>query len=236
MRIDQKRRDEDALGPFEVMTFDCYGTLIDWETGIRKAFHSAMSRTGASRDLESKAFELYEEEERRVEKEKPHLLYRDVLSKTCRNVARRIGWKLPEEKSSFLAEELPTWTPFSDTNPSLAKLSRNHTLGILSNVDNDLLAGTIKHFKSPFEITVTAENVRSYKPGSAHFEEARKIVGDRSWVHVAASQYHDIEPAVRLGIRAVWVNRKNAHPNRPYSKMGVSEVKDLAPLVDLLDS
>jgi 2-haloacid dehalogenase/putative hydrolase of the HAD superfamily len=224
------------LGPFEVITFDCYGTLIDWETGIRNAFHSALLQTGARQGLESKAFELYEEEERKVEKEKPHLLYRDVLSKASLNVARKIGWNLSEAESNFLKRELPTWIPFPDTNPSLTKLSRKHTLGILSNVDNDLLAGTIKHFTSPFEIRVTAENVKSYKPESAHFGEARRIVGDRSWVHVAASQYHDIEPAIELGITAIWVNRKDAHPNRDYSKLGVSQVRDLAQLVALLDS
>ncbi len=224
------------MGPFEVITFDCYGTLIDWETGIRNAFHSALLQTGARQDLESKAFELYEEEERRVEKEKPHLLYRDVLSKASLNVAKKIGWKLPEAQSNFLAKALPSWAPFPDTNPSLAEFSRNHSLGILSNVDNDLLAGTLKHLTSPFNIKVTAENVRSYKPAPAHFDQARKIIGDRPWVHVAASQYHDIEPAVKLGIRAVWVNRKNAHPNSQYSKMEVSTVKDLAELVDLLDS
>src|SRR5438105_4893193 len=141
------------------MTFDCYGTLIDWETGIRNAFRSAMLRTGASQGLESKAFELYEEEERRVERERPHLLYYHVLSKTSLRVARKIGWKLSDAESTFLARELPTWTPFPDTNPSLARLSTEHTLGILSNVDNDLLAGTIKHFTSPFEIRVTAETL-----------------------------------------------------------------------------
>jgi 2-haloalkanoic acid dehalogenase type II len=223
------------LGPFEVITFDCYGTLIDWETGIRNAFHSALLQTGARQDLESKAFELYEEEERRVEKEKPHLLYRDVLSRTSLNVAKKIGWKLPEAQSYFLAKALPSWAPFPDTYPSLSQLSRKHSLGILSNIDNDLLAGTLKHLTSPFNIKVTAENVKSYKPAPAHFVEARKIIAGRPWVHVAASQYHDIEPAVRLGIRAVWVNRKNAKPNSQNSAV-VSQVKDLAELVDLLDS
>jgi len=217
-----------------VITFDCYGTLIDWETGIRDAFHRAMSQTGASPSLESKAFELYEEEERRVERERPHLLYREVLARTSLNVARKIGWKLSE--SNFLAKELPTWTPFHDTNPSLEKLSRTYALGILSNVDNDLLAGTLKHFTSPFDFKVTAENVRSYKPAPAHFEEARRITRDRPWIHVAASQYHDIEPAVRLGIRAFWVNRKNARPTGQYSEREVSEVKDLAQLAHLLCS
>src|SRR2546425_6706722 len=151
-----------------------------------------MSQTGTSPGVESKAFEIYEEEERRVEREKPHLLYRDVLAKTSLNVARKIGWKLSESQSNFLVNELPTWTPFPDTNPSLGKLSRKYTLGILSNVDNNLLAGTFKHFTSPFEIIVTAENVRSYKPAPAHFEEARKIIGERSWVHVPASLHHHI--------------------------------------------
>ncbi len=219
-----------------VITFDCYGTLIDWETGIRDAFHRVMSETGARLGLEAKAFELYEEEERRVEREKPHLLYRDVLAKTSLNVARKIGWKLSESQSNFLVNELPTWTPFPDTNPSLEKLSRKYTLGILSNVDNDLLAGTLKHFTSPFEIIVTAENVRSYKPAPAHFEEARKIIGERSWVHVAASRYHDIEPVVRLGIRAVWVNRKKTRSTSHYSEAEVWEVNDLDELARRLDS
>ncbi len=220
----------------EVITFDCYGTLIDWEKGIRNAFHNAILKTGGDPGLESKASEAYEEEERRVEKEKPHILYRDVLSKTSLAVARKIGWNLPEAESTFLARELPNWTPFPDTNPSLAKLARKHTLGILSNVDNDLLSRTVRHFTSPFEIRVTAENVRSYKPAFGHFEEARRIIGDRSWVHVAGSQYHDIEPAVKLGIKAVWVNRKNAGPTRNYSEKQVSGVKDLNELVNRLDS
>jgi 2-haloacid dehalogenase/putative hydrolase of the HAD superfamily len=218
------------------MTFDCYGTLIDWETGIRDAFHRAMSQTGASPALEAKAFELYEEEERRVEREKPHLLYRDVLAKTSLNVAGKIGWKLSEPQSNFLVNELPTWTPFPDTNPSLVKLSQEYTLGILSNVDNDLLAGTLKHLACPFEMIVTAENVRSYKPAPAHFEEARKIIGEKSWVHVAASRYHDIEPVVRLGIKAVWVNRKKTRSTGHYSEAEVWEVNDLDQLVRQLDS
>jgi len=218
------------------MTFDCYGTLIDWETGIREAFHEAMSQTGASPGLESKAFELYEDEERRVERERPHLLYRDVLAKTSLKVARKIGWKLSESQSNFLVKALPTWIPFLDTNRSLEKLSRKYTLGILSNVDDDLLAGTLKHLTSPFEIIVTAENVRSYKPAPAHFEEARKIIGERSWVHVAASRYHDIEPVVRLGIKAVWVNRKKTHSTSHYSEAEAWEVNDLDELASRLDS
>src|SRR5437016_11217023 len=161
-----------------------------------------MLRTGASQGLESKAFELYEEEERRVERERPHLLYRDVLSRTSLSVARKIGWKLSEAESTFLAKELPTWTPFPDTNPSLARLSTEHTLGILSNVDNDLLAGTIKHFTSHFEIRVTAENVRYYKHALGHFEEARRVIGDRPWNHVVATLHQAIAPSMLLWLNA----------------------------------
>ena len=107
---------------------------------------------------------------------------------------------------------------------------------MLSNVDKDLLAGTIKHFTSPFEIKVTAENVRSYKPALGHFEEARRIIGDRPWTHVAASQYHDIEPAMQLRIKAVWVNRRGAPAAHDYSKGKVSEVRGLSQLADMLRS
>src|SRR5438094_1168525 len=115
-----------------------------------------MLRTGARQGLESKAFELYEEEERRIERERPHLLYRDVLSKTSLSVARRIGWRLSGAESTFLAKELPTWTPFPDTNPSLARLSTEHILGILINVNKHILSITIKHFTCTFEIKLTA--------------------------------------------------------------------------------
>ncbi len=225
------------MNNFEVITFDCYGTLIDWETGMRNAFRAAMSKTGAKPGLEAEAVKLYEEEERRVEREKPHLPYRGVLSKTSLAVARKIGWKLSEADSSFLAKDLPRWIPFADTNSTLEKLARRYTLGILSNVDNDLIEGTLNHFPVRFNMIVTAENVKSYKPGLAHFEEARRIIGnDRPWLHVAASQYHDIEPASRLGISAVWVNRKNVSLERGPLKESTREVRDLRELVGWLEA
>ncbi|HEX4920413.1 MAG TPA: HAD-IA family hydrolase [Candidatus Bathyarchaeia archaeon] len=219
-----------------VITFDCYGTLIDWETGIRNAFGKMMRQTQASQGLEERALQIYEEEERLIEHGKPHLLYRQVLSKSALAVSRRIGWTLSEKDSSFLAEDLPNWAPFSDTNPALQHLAKNHTLGILSNVDNDLLAGTLKHLKARFDILVTAENVGSYKPAFAHFEKAHELIGTRNWVHVAGSQFHDIEPAATLGIRAIWVNRKGARLLRNYPEDQVSQVENLTQLADQLGS
>jgi len=220
------------MDSFEVITFDCYGTLIDWETGIRKAFHDALARTGARTGLDAQVFELYAAEERRLENETPHLSYREVLTNAALAVSRKLGWKLTESQASILAEELPHWIPFQDTNPALEALAKNHSLGILSNIDNDLLAGTLKHLKPKFEILVTAENVQSYKPAYPHFNEAQRIIRDRRWLHVAASQYHDIEPCLKLGIGAVWVDRKNTS----HLEQRVPVVKDLTQLANQMGS
>ncbi len=191
---------------YDVLTFDCYGTLIDWETGIREAFQQALRETGQTKVSAGKLVTLYDEEERRVEEEKPYKSYREVQSRAVKAVARKTLWNITD--SNILSEALPKWKPFSDINPALERLAKRHTLGILSNVDNDLLAATLTHFTVPFQIIITAEQVRSYKPGPAHFNKARKIIGAGQWLHVAGSLYHDIEPATELGIPAVWVDRK----------------------------
>ena len=220
---------------FEFITFDCYGTLIDWETGIQRAFNQVLERTGLSATQEGELFELYQEEEKRIEAQMPYRSYRQVLALAASAAARKFGKTIPEKLSSILVEQLPSWTPFPDTNPALERLSTEYTLGILSNVDDDLLAGTLKHFTVPFDFVVTAERVRSYKPGTEHFEETRGIIGaDREWLHVAASQYHDIEPALRLGIKTVWVNRKNSPEGRQLKGRIAREVRDLTQLADWL--
>ncbi len=217
----------------DVVTFDCYGTLIDWEAGIRGAFQALLSRTGGPPKLGSgRLFQLYEEEEKKVEKEE-YRSYRGVLAETSIRVGAKVGWKLSEKDAGFLAEDLPNWKPFAETNPALGRLSQSCRLGILSNVDEDLLAGTLRHLSVPFDLIVTAEQVRSYKPGKAHFERARKIIGGESrWVHVAGSLYHDVEPAVRIGLPVVWVNRKGvALP--PLSGQQVNLVRGLGELPGL---
>lgn len=217
---------------YDVLTFDCYGTLIDWEAGIRTSFQNALARTGTTTEFSEKAFDLYLAHEARLEKVSPHLLYREVLTRAAQAVAREMRWNLPSSEASFLVEQLPNWIPFEDANPALSALAKKHKLGILSNVDNDLLSGTLKHFATRFDILVTAQNVGSYKPAYAHFKEARRLVGDRRWLHVAASQYHDIHPAIELGINAVWVNRRGA----TQSERRVPTVRNLAELVDYLGS
>jgi 2-haloalkanoic acid dehalogenase type II len=220
---------------YDWLTFDCYGTLIDWETGIHSAFKYAISGSRITTLEESRLFQLYEEEERRIEKETPFRTYSKVLSLAASRAAKKLGIDLPESRSRVLVERLPGWSPFPDTNPALEKLSVNRKLGILSNVDDDLLAGTLKHFTVPFDMVITAQKVRSYKPGTKHFEEARRIMGaDASWLHVAGSLYHDIYPASKLGIESVWVNRKNLNPEQGFEGRQVREVGNLAELTEWL--
>jgi len=219
---------------WEVITFDCYGTLIDWETGIRDAFREDLEGLALSNSQKSRFFEVYQKEEKRIEAEKPYRSYREVLSEAAEAAAKEFSKNFPDRLSTILPERLPKWEPFPDTNPALERLAKNHSLGILSNVDDDLLADTLKQFTIKFDLLVTAEQVRSYKPGTKHFEEARKHIGTKRWLHAASSLYHDIDPASRLGLKTIWVNRKNSREGRKYLDRIVREVENLTQLADWL--
>jgi 2-haloacid dehalogenase/putative hydrolase of the HAD superfamily len=193
--------------PYDVITFDCYGTLIDWEIGISTAFARAAAADGRPIDR-AQVLQAYAEQEPVVEAE-AFRSYRDVLTETACRVSERLGWPMSRQRAGFLAESLPQWPPFTDTNAALERLqAAGYALGILSNVDDDLLAGTRRHFTVPFEIVVTAQHVRSYKPGHSHFHTARQRLGNRRWLHAAQSYYHDVVPARTLEIAVAWINRK----------------------------
>lgn len=218
---------------YDVLTFDCYGTLVDWDRGIGDALTSAARADGLTLDREA-LLEAYHQIEPVVERE-AFRSYRAVLTETARRVAARLGWKLDEARAGFLADGLPSWRPFADTNPALDRLAAGgHRLGILSNVDDDLLAGTRRHFTVAFEpdLVVTAQQVRAYKPAPAHFETARRRIGGGRWLHVAQSFFHDIAPATALGIPAVWINRKDEPV--PPTATHVPQFRTLAALVDWL--
>ena len=192
---------------YDVVTFDCYGTLIDWETGIGNAL--AADASAAGRIISPRqCVEVYAEQEVQVEKE-GFRKYREVLTEAARRTARRLGWEVAPERAAFLPRSLPFWQPFPDTNAALERLAgEGIRLGILSNVDEDLIAATRRHFTVPFELVVTAESVRSYKPGRAHFLTARRKLGEARWLHAAQSYFHDVVPAKALGIPIAWINRK----------------------------
>ncbi len=150
-------------------------------------------------------------------------------------VARRLEWDLSPERAGFLADGLPGWRVFPDTNPALDRLKKaEYRLGILSNVDDELLAGTRRQFSVEFDFLVTAEQVRSYKPALPHFERARELIGDARWLHVAQSYFHDVEPASRLGLPVVWVNRKQEQSGG--AAAATAEVADLSQLLVWLEA
>jgi 2-haloalkanoic acid dehalogenase type II len=193
---------------YDVITFDCYGTLIDWENGISSAFANAATVDGRQFDR-AQVLKAYSEIEPSVEAER-YRGYREVLTDTAQRVAERFSWPLNRERAVFLAESLPAWQPFADTNPALERLvAAGYSLGILSNVDDDLLAGTRSHFTVTFDLIVTAQQVGSYKPAHRHFTEARQRIGGQRWLHAAQSYFHDVIPARALGIPVAWINRKH---------------------------
>lgn len=205
---------------YDVITFDCYGTLIDWESGIAAAFGPDFDRQEIIR--------LHAEIEPLVEHD--YRPYRDVLTETAKRIGDRLG--RPTD-GRFLADSLPSWQPFPDTNPALERLrAAGHRLGILSNIDDDLIALTRRHFTVDFDLVITAQQVRSYKPGHAHFTTARASLGNARWLHAAQSNFHDVVPANALGIASAWVNRKGDRPLPGGTP--VHEVRDMAGLAELL--
>ena len=211
---------------YDVITFDCYGTLIDWESGIRDAFSTA----ARADDVEIQTAEIipaYASAEPVVEQER-YLPYREVLAQSALRAAKRLSWT-PSDPT-FLARSLPSWKPFPDTNPALERLKNaGYRLGILSNVDRDLLVETRRHLSVEFDLIVTAEDVKSYKPGRPHFDAARRIIGNARWLHAAASNYHDIAPTNAMDVPNAWINRKNEKGERP-----TYEFRDLAGLANAL--
>lgn len=216
---------------FEIITFDCYGTLIDWEGGITSAFQQEAARAGI--ELAPRAIiAAYHRAEPQVEAV-AYLPYREVLAETARRVANELGMVIAPERANFLAESLPHWSPFPDTNAALERLAQRFQLGILSNIDDELLAATRQHFTVDFALIVTAQQVKSYKPGFAHFNEAQQRMGDKRWLHAAQSYFHDVVPARRLLVPAAWVNRQHERAPAGGPQPDI-EVSNLAELADVL--
>jgi 2-haloacid dehalogenase/putative hydrolase of the HAD superfamily len=123
-------------------------------------------------------------------------------------ISKRLGWPLEPSRSGFLPDSVQRWAPFRETKPALEKLSKKYSLGLISNIDDKLLGQTRRHIPIDFDLVVTAQQVRSYKPDPAHFTEcARRVGGKKGWVHVAASYHHDVEPCLKAKIPVIWVNR-----------------------------
>ena len=193
---------------FEWVSFDCYGTLVDWETGISGAVGEVLESHGV-RMSRREILGLYSDIEPRVQGSGDFLKYRDVLRRVMELMGRELGVKLSESELGCLADTLPDWPVFPDTVRALRALKERYRLAVISNVDDDLFAGTAEALGIEFNAVVTAEQVGSYKPDMRNFKVARERMGveKERWLHVAESRYHDIGPANRLGIASVWVNR-----------------------------
>lgn len=222
---------------FSVLTFDCYGTLIDWETGILAAMRPILARHGVSR-TDDDVLELFGELESALEAG-PYLPYREVLSRVVAGVGERLGFAPSLEERERFAASVGDWPPFPDTVDALTALGQRYRLVILSNVDDDLFAGSARRLGTRFADVITAQQVGSYKPDPRNFQVAiaRAGVPKEQILHVAQSLFHDIAPANAAGLATVWVNRRAGRPGSgatpPATARPDLETPDLATLARL---
>jgi 2-haloacid dehalogenase len=210
-------------------TFDCYGTLIDWDSGIRRTLARVWPEVDSDR-----LFHRYHDGEHRVEAGRD-IPYRQVLRETLLTIAEAEELEVPPGDEDALAESLPSWRPFPEVNGSLAELrDRGWRIAVLSNSDPDLLSSSLKTIGVEVDVRITAQEARAYKPASAHWDTFfRDTMADRErHVHVAASLYHDVEPCAQLGLPCVWINRLDESSDLPRA----GELPNLAGLPGTLDA
>jgi 2-haloacid dehalogenase len=191
----------------QFVSFDCYGTLIDWETGVYEAFQKEADRDGFTIDrdvLIPRLIEIQHEIQ-----SGSYELYAEVLRRTAVKVAAELGWELESSRAQFLPDSVPRWMPFRETNAQLERFAKKFETGVLSNIDDKLLGATRRHFRTDFDLVVTAQQVRSYKPDEAHFKECARRIEKRkkNWVHIASGYDTDVEPCVKQKVAVIWVNR-----------------------------
>ena len=195
-------------GRFEALTFDCYGTLIDWESGLADAFRPILAAHGVATDDDDvlTRFASYEA----TAEAGPYQTYRHVLAAALRGVAGELGFEASNEETIAFSGSVVDWPAFPDSAAALARLKSRFRLGVITNCDNDLFAASNERLGADFDWIVTAEQARSYKPAERNFTLAFDRIGlprDRI-LHVAQSLFHDHAPAKRLGLRSVWIDRR----------------------------
>jgi 2-haloacid dehalogenase len=203
---------------FEILTFDCYGTLINWEEGILRCLHRVLAAHGKDTD-DATILQLYGDFEARAEQGE-YRRYREVLQSVVRQFGEQLGFAPTDQEVRSLPESLPQWKPWPDTVSALNELHTRFRLAIVSNVDDDLFAATQPQLGVEFDQVITAQQAQAYKPSLKIFEFALSRVGVPAHriLHVGQSLYHDVIPAQSLGLATVWVNR-------PSVRKGVGAVK-----------
>ena len=203
-------------------TFDCYGTLIDWDGGIRRTLARVFGEERADEQLER-----YHAVEPALQADGSRS-YREVMTDAMRDLGAS------EADAAALAEALPTWEPFPEVRTALeGSRSRGWKLAILSNTDRDFIDASMQRIGVPFELAIVASEIGSYKPGHRHWERFEEETGAsrEHHVHVAQSHFHDVVPATDLGLRTIWINRYAERHEPPPSR----ELTDLSTLPDTLD-
>jgi 2-haloacid dehalogenase len=203
---------------FEILTFDCYGTLINWEEGLLRCLHRILAAHGKDTD-DATILRLYGDFEA-IAEQGEYRLYRDVLQTVVQKFGEQLGFAPTDQEARSLPESLPNWKPWPDTVSALRELRSRFRLAIISNVDDDLFAATRPQLQVEFDPVITAQQAQAYKPSLKTFELALRRVGVPAHrvLHVGQSIYHDVIPAQSLGLATVWVNR-------PSPRSGVGAVK-----------
>jgi 2-haloacid dehalogenase len=217
---------------FQAITFDCYGTLIDWETGILAALRPILATHKQDR-TDSAILELYAELEPKAQSG-PFKPYRQVLEQVVRGFGEKLGFQPSEGEVQSLPDSLQSWKPFPDTVAGLEKLKTRYKLAIVSNVDDDLFAATALQLKVSFDQVITAQQAQAYKPSAEMFQLAIRKLGlpaDRI-LHAGQSAYHDVVPAKSLGFATVRVYRRGFGATQATASRPDLEVPDIKTLAE----
>ena len=223
---------------FDVLTFDCYGTLIDWEEGILSSLKPVLNNHGIEIGGDE-VLEIYSDLEAKAE-EGEYQTYKSILRSILSGFGKKFYFKPSEEELAVFLTCVKHWPPFEDSTDALRALQTKYKLCILSNIDDDLFAYSEQHLKVSFDTVFTAQQIGSYKPSLQNFEFAMKHLGlpKERILHVAQSLFHDIVPAKKLGLATVWINRrkgKDGFGATPAAEAQPDfEVPDLKSLVDLI--
>ncbi len=217
---------------FRALTFDCYGTLTDWETGLLGALRPIL-RAHGSKLRDEQILALYAELEPLAQN--PYRRYREVLQEVVRGFGQRLGFQASDAEVRALPDSLQNWLPFPDTVAALRKLQTRYRLAIISNTDDDLFASTAPHLQVEFDQVITAEQARAYKPSLAPFHLALERMGlpREQVLHVGQSVYHDVVPAKSLGLATVLVRRRGFGATRAMAETPDLEVPDMQALSNL---
>ncbi|MCF8380011.1 MAG: haloacid dehalogenase type II [Bacteroidales bacterium] len=219
---------------YQVLSFDCYGTLIDWKQGVLKALLSLLDEFQIEMTKEE-VFLLFLALDAELESE-TYRNYKAILEEIMKGFSKKLGLNLQENDLQILSSSIPDWPLYSDTVQTLFALKEKYKLAIISNVDNDLFAKTNTQIGIEFDYVITAEDLKSYKPSVRNFTAALEIFGieKENLLHCAQSIYHDIVPCSQLGIDHVWINRYNENIGERMNIMPEKEFKTLAELIGYL--